>query len=228
MYAHDPRFPVKNRWMECGEELIEFVEQNADGKVIGIGHSFGATITLNAALLRPDLFHGIILMDPVLRNGWPSILINVLNTLNLTQYITPGHQTKGRQDVWNDLKSARTYFKSKGLFKILDPDCLEDYLKYGLEKTDAGLELKFKVSQEVSIFSQVPTHHSSNKGKLKDLRGLILTGETTNVSLPEFVNRLAKEQDFEVENAKGGHMFPLQHPELTAQSINTFCKSLLS
>ena len=226
MYGHDPRFPIKENWMESGQELIEFIEQNANEPVIGLGHSFGASITLNAALLRPDLFQGIILMDPVMMTGWKGKIISIFNKLNLTQFLSPGSKTKDRQASWKSMEDAESYFKSKTFFKSLDKDCFDDYLKHGLKIENNEVKLVFKVDKEVAIFGQIPTHFSNYNGKLRNMNGVILVGETTNVSKPVFVNRLSNEQGFEVTQVKGGHMFPLQFPDLAAETIKKFSKSI--
>ena len=45
--------------------LIDYVERNAGGSaIIGIGHSLGGILTFLAAYRRPELFKGIIMLDP--------------------------------------------------------------------------------------------------------------------------------------------------------------------
>ncbi len=226
MYAHDERYPITKDWMILADELIDFIESKTNEPVIGIGHSFGGSITLNAAFKRPDLFKCIILLDPVVFSGWRKPFAKLLDAFNLLHIMTPARKSEGRQAIWQDMESAENYFRSKSLFNQLDNDCLQDYLKYGLIKTNKGYELAFKVEKEVGIFMSLPYHFDKYTGLLKDLPGLLLTGKETNVSKPTFMKHLVKQHNFDWKIVDGGHMFPLELPVNTAEHIRNYIKKL--
>lgn len=219
MYAHDPQYPITKDWMKSAEEMIAFIEQQTNRPVIGVGHSFGASVTLNAAFIRPDLFKSIILIEPVILNGWMAILAPIAYTLDLFKYFSPAMKSKGRRQHWPDLESAVEYFKSKTLFNQLDEDCLQDYLQYGLKKTNDGYVLAFTVEKELDIFNVMPYHFDRYKKRLKNLPGKIISADRTNVSQPKFMKRLAHQHNFEWEIVKGTHMLPLESPIYTAELI---------
>src|SRR5262249_4175498 len=54
------------RWETFISDLVAFVQALALGRVLGVGHSLGATTTAGAAADRPDLFRAVALLDPIL------------------------------------------------------------------------------------------------------------------------------------------------------------------
>ena len=58
------KFTLKNSWKDITPELIDYLEENFTEPVWAIGHSFGAVVLAFAAEQRPDLFKGLIMMDP--------------------------------------------------------------------------------------------------------------------------------------------------------------------
>lgn len=52
--------------------LATVIEEQADGPVVVVGHSFGGAIALNLAAACPDLVSGLVLLDPAvgLDGGW--------------------------------------------------------------------------------------------------------------------------------------------------------------
>lgn len=226
LYGHTKQYPIQDSWMKTGEEIVEFITSSTKQKVIGIGHSFGATSTLNAAFLKPDLFKGIILIEPVLMNGWKETFFSKLATkLDLVHHFSPGKKTRGRRTHWPDLESAAAYFKSKRLFKDFDEECLSDFLKHGLKKVDDGFELVFDVDVELQIFDVLPHHTDRYKKQLWDIPGVIIAATNTNISTPPRMQRLAKQQNFELEIVEGRHMIPLEQPEFMVDLIRKYAKT---
>ena len=220
--AHDSRFPVENGWRKQGDEIIEFLETAGDRPVLGVGHSFGASSTFIAAAKRPDLFSGIIMLDPVAMNGFKGYVAALLKKLHMTDRVTPARHSANRRRHWPSLLSAEQYFKSKALFRNFHEQCLQDFVNHGLEKTSGGYELYFKVEQEMAVYRNAPTHFDRLKGKLKSVPGIIINADKTNVAFDGTVRRIARQQNFELKTIEGTHMFPLEQPGLTAQLIKQF------
>ena len=55
------------------DDLVETLEATQAGPVWMMGHSMGAAISTIAAARRPQLFHGLILIDPILPRYFPDI-----------------------------------------------------------------------------------------------------------------------------------------------------------
>ena len=52
-------------WRELAIDMLADMARRGEAPLIGAGHSLGGIMTLYAALLRPDLFRGLVLIDPV-------------------------------------------------------------------------------------------------------------------------------------------------------------------
>ena len=70
-HAHRPLVsdepaPTFLTWQTYASDLINRIERDEQGPVWLIGHSMGAASAVLAAARRPDLFAGIVALDPVL------------------------------------------------------------------------------------------------------------------------------------------------------------------
>ncbi|MCI2283470.1 alpha/beta hydrolase [Colwellia sp. MSW7] len=81
-YGHDERYPVENNWQPLVDELIDFVKQQLDvhqqKQVINVGHSFGGVISFIAACQQPELFSGLIMLDPPVITGSTAFMMKFL------------------------------------------------------------------------------------------------------------------------------------------------------
>ncbi len=53
-------------WNAFSEDLLQFMEEQHLGPTVAAGHSLGAIVSLRAALMAPERFAGLILIEPVL------------------------------------------------------------------------------------------------------------------------------------------------------------------
>ena len=224
--AHDPDFPVQDGWNTSVEEIIDFIENSTSGPVVGMGHSFGGTITLKAASKRPDLFSHIILLDPVLVVGFiPVGVTDLLKRIGKIGAVTPADKTEGRRRIWQSREEAFNYFAGKALFKDFTERSLQLYVEHGLEKTADGYRLVYDVPTEVQIFRSVPTDLDRLSAQPIKCPGLILRGSKTDVARKPFVKRIAKAHRMAVQTVNGGHMFPFEEPDNTATAIQNWLGS---
>jgi surfactin synthase thioesterase subunit len=79
----------------------------------------------------------------------------------------------------------------------------------------------------LEIFNKLPSHTDFYKGKLTQIPGYIFSGTKTNVSFPNRMKRLAKQQGFEWTEVEGTHMFPLEQPTMTADLIRTIAQKII-
>ena len=225
MMSHDPRFPVKSGWEEQADELIEFLVETIDDPIIGVGHSFGASITFLAAIKRPDLFKGLILIEPIMFNGFFKYPVALLKGTKYLDRFTPAGKSKFRKRCWQSKAEAEAYFKSKQLFKNFEETSLQGYLEHGLVQSEKGWCLRFEVDHEVEIFRTGPHHFDDYRGRLKELQGVVITADQSNATVPRMIRRFTKQHDFEWKRINGSHLFPLEQIELTAYLIREYATS---
>ncbi|MCJ8273045.1 MAG: alpha/beta fold hydrolase, partial [Psychrosphaera sp.] len=124
------RFAFNGDWHLLADELIDSIERQSTGPVIGMGHSLGAVVTLLAATKRPELFSKLILLDPVLFCKRKRLAFWVAQRLGLRDWLGPVKRTLSRRSQFDTCEDALAYFSPKTLFKNFHPRCLNDYVKH--------------------------------------------------------------------------------------------------
>ncbi len=216
-HGHDPRFPVDDNWENLVAELIDHLEQQAQ-PVWGVGHSLGGVLHYHAALRRPELYRGVVMLDSPLLTGVDRMVIRAAKRFGFIDRITPAGRTVGRRELFSDLAEARRYFAGKTLFSRFDPECLDAYVEHGLRAEGQGLRLRFDPATEISIYRSVP---HTNPGRPQQLQVplAVVRGRHSKVVLPHHARQVNRVPHGEYHNLPGGHMFPLERPQQTAQLL---------
>ncbi|WP_371226372.1 alpha/beta fold hydrolase [Pseudomonas sp. QE6] len=199
MHGHDPRFPVNANWENLVEELLHY----------------------HAALRRPELYRGVVMLDSPLLTVADQLVIRVAKRFGFIDRLTPAGRTLGRREDFEDFAEALEYFAGKPLFKRFDRDCLEAYVRHGLAPADArGLRLKFDPATEISIYRNVP-HTAPGRARQLAVPLTLVRGRHSRVVLPHHARLVSHIPQGESLSLPGGHMFPLERPQDTAALLKT-------
>lgn len=222
-YGHNPRYPVENNWQPLVDELIVFVKQqliiNNQQQVINVGHSFGGVIAFIATCQQPHLFKGLIMLDPPVVTGSTAVAVKLLKKTRLIDKFSPAGKAKSRRTNWPLGTDMAKLFTARTLFKNFDKRCLDDYISHGIIEKNNQLELAFSAPVEADIFRNLAANLSSYKNQLKVPASLIYA-DKTNVVPHTYFKKFAKlNKKIDLKVTQGGHMFPLEQPENTAQLI---------
>lgn len=226
-YGHDKQKPINHNWQAQVEELITHVEsQQVDGnKVICLGHSFGGVISFIACCQRPDLFKGLIMLDPPALSGAGALAARLLKKTKWIDKFSPAGRAKNRRSQWPLGSDIGALFSGRKLFKAFDSRCLADYITHGICERNNQLELSFDAQVEANIFRNIPSNLSSYKNKLTVPAALVY-GATTDVFPHHIFSRFVKlNKRIALKTVPGGHMFPLENPEETAKLITDIINS---
>jgi pimeloyl-ACP methyl ester carboxylesterase len=214
MFAHNPHYPLNDNWSNQIDELISVVETHANGqKVIALGHSFGAVVSYMSACKRPDLFSGLIMLDPPLITGIARYVFRFAKRNRLINKITPAGVTQNRVRKWKSNHDLTAYFAQKKLFAQFDKDCIEDYVNAVMVEQAGNMTLRFDVETEANIFRTIPHNLPTYAGKLK-VPAVLMTARNSHVCVPVLYkpflrgNPSIKHQLFD----NGTHMFPFEYP----------------
>lgn len=213
-HGHDPRFPVDDNWTSLVDELIHHLEQGA-APVWGVGHSLGGVLHYHAALRRPELYRGVVMLDSPVLTLVDRVVIRAAKRFGFIDRITPAGRTLGRREAFADPLEARDYFAGKRLFREFDPDCLDAYVRHGLQPAEQGLRLKFDPATEISIYRSVP-HTAPGCPQQLSVPLALVRGQRSRVVLPHQARALRRLANSEYHHLAGGHMFPLERPQDTA------------
>ncbi|WP_187672953.1 alpha/beta fold hydrolase [Zestomonas carbonaria] len=216
-HGHDPRFPVGDNWEALVEELIHHLER-LDAPVWGVGHSLGGVLHYRAALRRPELYRGVVMLDSPMLPLAARLAIRTAKRFGLIDRLTPAGRTLGRRETFNDPAEAREYFAGKTLFRHFDPDCLDAYVHHALQPSGDGLRLRFDPATEISIYRTVP---HNNPGRPQQLRVplAVVRGDRSRVVRNQDVRLVNRVPRGECLTLPGGHMFPLERPQDTAETL---------
>jgi pimeloyl-ACP methyl ester carboxylesterase len=218
-HGHDPRFPVNDNWSNLVDELLHHLEQRGE-PVWGVGHSLGGVLHYHAALLRPELYLGVVMLDSPLLTLADRLVIRAAKRFGFIDRITPAGRTLGRREEFADLDEARRYFVAKSLFRRFDPECLDAYLQHGLHGTGQSLRLRFDPATEISIYRSVP-HTSPGRPQQLQVPLAMIRGRHSRVVLAHHARLIRRMAKGEYLTLPGGHMFPLERPQDTAELLRS-------
>ncbi|SDH65114.1 alpha/beta fold hydrolase [Pseudomonas abietaniphila] len=216
-HAHDPRFPVTDNWPNLVDELVHHLREQSQ-PVWGVGHSLGGVLHYHAALRHPELYRGVVMLDSPVLTRFDQWMIRAAKRFGFIDRITPAGRTLGRREVFSDLDAARRYFSGKNLFRRFDPECFEAYLLHGLQPDGEQLRLRFDPATEISIYRSVP-HTSPGMARHLRVPLAMVRGEHSDVVRRHHAMSVKSMREGEYLSVPGGHMFPLEHPEDTAQML---------
>jgi len=218
-HAHDPRFPVGDNWANLVDELIHHLLQLSE-PVWGVGHSLGGVLHYHAALREPQLYRGVVLLDSPMLSRAECLMVRMAKRFELMDRITPAGRTLGRRELFSDRSEARDYFTGKTLFRNFDPECLDAYVEHALVAAGADLRLRFDPAVEVSIYRTAPHAAPGNPQQLK-LPLALVRGRHSRVVLPRHARQVKRLEQGEYLTTAGGHMFPLERPQATAELLHS-------
>ncbi len=116
MHGHDPRFPVNDNWDNLVDELLHHLA-SLEQPVWGVGHSLGGVLHYHAALRRPELYRGVVMLDSPVLTLADRLVIRAAKRFGFIDRITPAGRTLGRREAFPDLEEARAYFSGKAFGK---------------------------------------------------------------------------------------------------------------
>jgi pimeloyl-ACP methyl ester carboxylesterase len=227
MVGHDEAFPVSDGWPELVAELIAHLERYPQAAIL-VGHSLGGMLSLMAAKQRPDLVRCVVMLDSPVVAGWRAWLLRVAKARRWDDNFSPAKSSQRRRTVWPDAEAAYEHFASKPIFAAWAPGVLRDYLEHGLMPHPDGVQLRFSRDVETAIYRSLP-HHLGALVQPPFPVPIGFVGGTDSVELRQAgldaTRRLVGRHFAEIE---GGHLFPMESPELAAKLTREMIAELLA
>ena len=227
MYGHHPDYPVSDGWPALVQHLVTALEGYGEPAIL-VGHSLGGMLSMMAAKQRPELVRCVVMLDSPVVAGWRAMLWRVAKTRGWGDRFSPARLSHKRRNVWPDAAAARAHFSAKPMFAAWAPGVLDDYLEHGLAPHPDGVQLRFSRDVETAIYRALPHHLGSlMAGGFPVPIGFI--GGTDSVELRqaglEATRRLVGPNFAEI--AGGGHLFPMESPELAGRLTREMIARLL-
>jgi len=212
--GHDLQYPWQSNWEHLALELEHYLEKNFSSPVIGVGHSLGGGLHYITALKRPELYQQLVILDSPMYGEFKSIVLKFLKLFHLMGKITPSVSSSRRRNFWVSRDAAFDYFKNKPLYKNFDPDCLRDYVNFGMQDVSGGVRLIAEPEIEGEIFENLPDNLAWKKAKLPVT---FVHAEQSHVISKRDLQYLKRK--FTVVSIPGSHLFPFEMPEKGAQCV---------
>lgn len=227
MHAHNPAYPVRTGWPDLVQELIDELAARYTEPVILVGHSLGGMLSVMAAALRPDLVRCVVMLDSPVVAGWRALLLRAMRHTALGKRFSPARFSERRRNVWPDAEAAYQHFAAKDLFAAWAPGVLRDYIEAGLMPHADGVQLRFTRENETAVYRSLPHHIGRLVGRgLRVPAGFI--GGTESVENRQAglgATRRLVGRHFRL--VPGGHLFPMESPELAAEATRQMIAELL-
>lgn len=215
-------------WDQLGRDLRDCLREKGHDGIIGVGHSVGGASTLIAAAMDPELFRGVVLLDPTILGGPRAFFWSIAKAFRQVHRVFVVRDALNRRDRWESREEVRESWAAKQVFVRLDPRCLDDYVQCGVvDHPDGGVTLRYSKEWEARVFATTP---SRSWGWIRRLVTpcLVVRGSRSDTLLPGVAARLDRlaptARLMELEGS--GHLFPLEAPERTAGLISDFIDSL--
>jgi pimeloyl-ACP methyl ester carboxylesterase len=216
--GHAPEYPILDNWEALTDEVIASIRAQSDGPVVAVGHSLGGVLNIFAALKQPELFQAVILLDSPLLSRIRQRGLHLSKKLGFIDKITPARRTQGRRCHWPTRDAAFKYLKRRDLFKHVTEACLNDYIDYGMTQDTSGVTLRFDSEVEYQIYRTMP-HSLAAYPKKLHVPSALIYGSDSDVIHAADRRHMKRRYGISAFKTEGTHMFPFEHPKVTAQLI---------
>lgn len=209
--AHgDSSIPTDGRfhWAGMADDLCAVLDVlGIDEPVDLVGHSMGGATVLATELRRPGTIRTAWLFEPIVfppMEDSPSPMAEI---------------ARHRRNTFDDLDAVIERYGSRPPFSAVDPDVLDDYVRYGFEPTADGVTLKCTPESEARTFEGVD---HAVFGRLGEIDADITVIGSTDGAPPALIAPQAAEQ---IRTARFDqwdgetHFGPFTHPGRAADEI---------
>jgi pimeloyl-ACP methyl ester carboxylesterase len=220
-----PSYPVTEGWPMLVRQLIDTLEVEYDGEpVFGVGHSLGAYLTFLAAAQRPKLFRAIVMIDAPVIGAVRGRLLGATKRIGIVDRVTPAGATRDRRAEWDSREEAKAHFGTRKLFRNFSAQCLDDYVRHALVRSEDHFRLKIDPAIEYQIYRTIPHDMHRQLRHLKVPAGFI--GGTHSEVLRRVGMGPMRGRRFLKRRVPGGHLFPFEHPAEAAAAVDELLEEL--
>ncbi len=214
-----PRFSGPRALIARIPQVIDEQRLGSGQALIGIGHSYGAALTLGVAAANPGLFRALVLLDPITMptSVWLGVRIAAALKRNAI-----AQATLRRRDRWKSRDEVIDKLRGRGIYAGWTEEALACFADHATRDTpDAERELCCPKTLEAQIFDQ-PVYPWRAFPRA-ELPILYLYGAASYPFIP-WAARLARRANprVEVETLPGGHCFMLEQPEAANEVVRGF------
>jgi pimeloyl-ACP methyl ester carboxylesterase len=220
-------------WCPFSDDLLQFLGERQTGTVIGMGHSIGAIVTLRAALVEPNRFGALVLLDPVLLPPLVILEWSLARFFGARQRSHPRIEAAmKRRRHFDDLEQMFAGYRRRDLFRFVS----DEHLRLLIEgmtwrEAGAGYELAYSPEWEARIYYTGIWRDWDLWRGIRRLRipTLVIRGAETDIFW-ETTARAVGERNTKIrivtlENST--HLLPLERPLEVFDVMHSFLQEVL-
>jgi pimeloyl-ACP methyl ester carboxylesterase len=212
------RFSGPRRLIERIPQVMDDQELG-DGPLIGVGHSYGAALTLRVAAAQPERFRALVLLDPITMptSVWLGVkLVSALRRNGIAE------GARRRRDRWTSRGEVLTRLRGRGIYKGWTDEALACFVDHATrDDTDGSRVLCCPKSIEAEIFEQ-PMYAWHAYPRIR-VPTLFLYGRASYPFIPWAARKAQRANPrVEVRTTAGGHCFMQEDPDGAAAIVRDF------
>jgi pimeloyl-ACP methyl ester carboxylesterase len=210
------------RWKVYRDDLLRFVARIGNEPKILAGHSLGASASLMAAALRPEVARALVLLEPVMPSNTLAALAWYAGIFGLEdKYLPLVPPAKRRRAKFTSREAATASFRGRGAFRTWPDQMVADYVEGGtIEDGEGGFRLACAPQWEATNFSIYPFNLASSGRKVRAPM-TVLYGTEHSTASDDLLRQLVKgHADARVVRVPGAsHFLPMEKPDLVRSEI---------
>ncbi len=145
----------RREWDLFADDLIEWIEATQNAPVLAMGHSIGAATTAMAAVKRPDLFKGLVLIEPSGVTRRIRLLLKLL-PYRLRQTKGPAAEVLSGPTHWPNLASAFAHYRASKAYRRFDDATLRGLIEALTVPDGTGIKLEYPRNWEAHLYATPP------------------------------------------------------------------------
>jgi len=212
-HGDSPEGEPPYRWDLLTADVVHTLR--APSSLVGVGHSIGGTLVARAAIERPDLFHGLVLIEPI-----------IFPPPHARRELPLAVLTERRRAVFPDRQAAYDSFAERS-FRAWDPEVLAAYVDYGFEDSANGWALKCRPEVEADTYREGANHDTWEHLRELEMPVTIIAGADSDTHREPYLGALAAQfvdaRVIVVERAS--HFVPMEKPQDVADLIDDALES---
>ncbi|MGH7561820.1 MAG: alpha/beta fold hydrolase [Gemmatimonadales bacterium] len=218
-------------WDVLADDLLLGMRQHGLPPGIGLGHSFGGTATLLAAVREPERFRALVLLDPTMLSPARLEQLREMRRRGEDRSRPLVQGALKRRAEFASEEEAFAYWREKPLFADWDDAAVRRYARNMLRPSPGGegFELAWPAEWEAWYYLSISTDVWEALDRLDPSRPmLVVRGERSDTFSAEAEAVLhEKRPSAALRLLPGqGHLFPQAAPEATADLIEEWVAAL--
>jgi len=210
-------------WLTYRDDILRWIE-GLDGRPkLLAGHSMGATASLMAAIVKPQMVTGLVLTEPVIMPPRYLRWLKIIRAFGLLDRVFPMvAQARRRRSIWPTRAAMFEAYRGRGAFRSWPESVVRDYIDGGTVDFLDGKQVRLACTPgwEAANYCSGAPNVWKQLGELRCPVTLIVGAKRS--TCPESVVEMlvqARPGMRVVRVPEASHFLPMEYPEIVLAEI---------